>query len=156
MADERAGRHRPVHASLPPYRDDDDSGSDVHISPASQPGSQDDMQAEAPHFERLDRAAKAHAKGQAASSADVPRVDAEADDAPGLEVARNDALFVRMADYLLDATTAIQADTNLVVTQDAFDALQEWAWEHLWLPRQGFVDDEDNPDMRAVRFQERQ
>lgn len=72
-----------------------------------------------------------------------------ADEVPDLEAALADQLFAQMFNYLLQACQHVQHGTNLVVTEDCAEALRLLVWEHLWLPRVGFAEDEVNPAKAA-------
>lgn len=97
------------------------------------------------------------------------------DELPTKDDAIADPLYKRMCNYMLAAATSVQANTNLVVTEEAFDALSDWVWgavvdaearprwicrrsriapEHLWLPRKGYADNETDPESAAIAFTE--
>lgn len=78
----------------------------------------------------------------------------DASEVPDVDEARADPLFVSMYNYLLNACREVQSSTNLVVTEAAGEALQEFIWEHLWLARKGFADeDEIDPACAAKPMQ---
>ncbi len=73
-----------------------------------------------------------------------------AESVPDIGEAFGDPLFVEMYNYLLAACGKIQQGTNIVVTEAAGSALQEFIWEHLWLARKGYAEDEDlDPELAA-------
>ncbi len=72
-----------------------------------------------------------------------------ASEVPDVSEAMNDALFKAMFNYMLSAAQATQAGHALVVTHDAAEALQQWIWEHLWLPRMGWAEEETDPSFAA-------
>lgn len=72
-----------------------------------------------------------------------------AESVPDLDEAFSDPLFVEMYNYLLAACGKIQQGTNLAVTETAGDALKEFIWEHLWLARKGYAEDELDPELAA-------
>ena len=68
----------------------------------------------------------------------------EAGEVPDLSAAVTDPLFVAMANHMLGAAHSINHDTGHIITRDAFEEMQSWVWENLWLPRVGFAEDYSN------------
>lgn len=66
----------------------------------------------------------------------------EATEVPDVTAAMTDPLFVAMANHMLAAAGAINEGSGQIVNRDAFEELQTWVWENLWLPRVGFGDND--------------
>lgn len=67
-----------------------------------------------------------------------------ADEVPDVEDALKDPLFRQMCDHVLTAMKQISGHTNVKITADCFEAIQEMVWEHMWLV---LKDHEDQQDM---------
>lgn len=74
----------------------------------------------------------------------------EAGEVPDVDDALNDPTMRAMCNYMLSAAQQVQQSSNLQVSATAFEALQEWCHEFLWLPRQGFEAEDEDGDEEAV------
>jgi len=137
-----------------PYRDDDDADDDASDSAGSDAGMEADAAVGgAAAADQADQALSGAVGGAARAAVSEVDDEGDIDDAPDLHIALEDPMFRAMCNFMLQAMQELVAGTNLVVTQEAFEALHDVLYEHVYLPRVGWADDETDPERAAIPLQ---